>query len=139
MKKTLPRSDVVQATVTLQAYPGQQWTGHIDSLSGALDPTTRTLKVRVALPNPDQRLKPEMFGTIHVKAGSHQALVVPAAAIIREGNTTVVFVKNAGKPEQRLVTVGQTIDGTVEILTGVRAGDEVAADGAELLKGGPTE
>jgi membrane fusion protein, heavy metal efflux system len=128
-----------QATVTLQAYPGQQWTGHIDSLSGALDPTTRTLKVRVALPNPDQRLKPEMFGTIHVKAGSHQALVVPAAAIIREGNTTVVFVKNAGKPEQRLVTVGQTIDGTVEILTGVRAGDEVAADGAELLKGGPTE
>ena len=48
-----------QVTVTLQAYPGQQWTGHIDSLSGALDPTTRTLKVRVALPNPDQRLKPD--------------------------------------------------------------------------------
>ena len=128
-----------QVTVTLQAYPGQQWAGHIDSLAGALDPTTRTLKVRVALLNPDQRLKPEMFGTIHVKAGTHQALAVPAAAIIREGNATTVFLKNSGKPEQRTVTVGQTVDGNVEILTGLRAGDEVAADGAELLKGGPTE
>lgn len=128
-----------QVTVTLQAYPGQQWTGHIDSLSGALDPTTRTLKVRVALPNPDQRLKPEMFGDIHVTAGAHQALMVPAAAVIREGNTATVFVKNAGKPEQHTVTVGQTVDGNVEILTGLHAGDEVAADGAELLKGGPSE
>jgi membrane fusion protein, heavy metal efflux system len=126
-------------TVTLQAYPGRQWSGRIDSLAGTLDATTRTLKVRVALPNPDQRLKPEMFGTIHVKAGTHQALVVPAAAIIREGNATIAFVKNAGKPEQRTVTVGQTVDGNVEILTGLRAGDEVAADGAELLRGGPTE
>ncbi len=128
-----------QVTVTLQSYPRQQWTGHIDSLSGVIDPTTRTLKVRVALANSDQRLKPEMFGTIHVKAGTHQALVVPAAAIIREGDTATVFVKNAGKPEQRAVTVGQTLDGNVEIVSGLRAGDEVAADGAELLKGGQAE
>ena len=128
-----------QVTVTLQAYPGQQWSGHIDSLSGTLDPTTRTLKVRVALPNPDHQLKPEMFGDIHVKAGTHQVLVVPAAAIIREGNTATVFVKNAAKPEQRTVTVGQTVDGSVEIRSGLHAGDEVAADGAELLKGGPSE
>jgi membrane fusion protein, heavy metal efflux system len=126
-------------TVTLQAYSGKEWTGRIDSLSGALDPTTRTLKVRVALANPDQRLKPEMFGAIHVRAGTHQALVVPAAAIIREGNATTVFVKNAGKPEQRTVTVGQAVDGNVEILSGLRLGDEVAAEGAELLKGGPSE
>ena len=126
-------------TVTLPAYPGRQWSGHIDSISGALDPTTRTLKVRVALPNPEQRLKPEMFGTIHVQAGTHQALMVPAAAIIREGNATTVFLKNAGKPEQRTVTIGQTVDGKVEVLSGLRAGDEVAAEGAELLKGGPTE
>ncbi len=129
-----------QVVVSLSAYAGRQWTGHIDSVSGALDPTTRTLKVRVALPNPDQRLKPEMFGTIHVNAGTRQALVVPAAAVIREGNATTLFLKNAaGNPEQRTVTIGATVDGHVEIRTGVRAGDEVAAEGAELLKGGPTE
>lgn len=126
-------------TITFQAYPGKQWSGRIDSLSGALDPSTRTLKVRVTLPNSDQSLKPEMFGTIHVKSGAHQALVIPAPAVIREGTTTTVFVNNAGKPEQRAVTVGQTVDGTVEILSGLRAGDEVAADGAELLKGGPSD
>ena len=127
------------ATITLQAYPGQEWSGRIESLSGALDPATRTLKVRAILPNPDQRLKPEMFGTIHLKAGTRQALVVPAAAIIREGNTATVFVKSGDKPEQRTVTVGPTIDGSVEILSGLRVGDEVAAEGAELLKGGPSE
>src|SRR5262249_54160798 len=125
-------------TVTLQAYADQQWTGHIDSVSGALDTATRTLKVRVALPNPDQRLKPEMFGTIHVKAGTHQTLVGPAAAVIREGSTTTVFVNNGGKPEQRTVTIGQTVDGKVEVLSGLRGGEEVAAEGAELLKGGST-
>lgn len=126
-----------QVTVSIEAYPDREWTGHIDSISGALDPTTRTLKVRVSLPNADQRFKPEMFATIHVKTGTHRAVVVPAAAVIREGSTTTVFVKNAGNPEQRTVTVGQTVDGHVEILTGLRPGDEVAAEGAELLKGGP--
>src|SRR5581483_12174249 len=56
--------------VTIQAYPGREWAGHIDSVSGTLDPTTRTLKVRVVLPNARQQLKPEMFGAIHVKTGT---------------------------------------------------------------------
>jgi len=125
--------------VTIQAYPGREWAGHIDSVSGTLDPTTRTLKVRVVLPNSRQQLKPEMFGAIHVKTGTHEALAVPSAAIIRDGGNTTVFVSNDGKPEQRIVTIGQIVDGQAEILTGLHAGDEVAADGAELLKGAPSE
>lgn len=128
-----------QVNITLAAYPDKEWNGHIDSISGALDPASRTLKVRVALPNADERIKPEMFGTIHVKAGMHHALVVPAAAIVREGSLTTAFVNVGGKPEQRTVTTGQTIDGNVEITGGLQPGDEVAAEGAELLKGGPTE
>src|SRR5262249_13766923 len=96
-------------TVTLQAYPGEQWSGRIDSISGALDPATRTLKLRIALPNPSLRLKPEMFGTIHVNTGLHQVLVVPMTAIIREGESTTVFVNNGGNPEQRTVAVGQAV------------------------------
>ena len=122
-------------SITLQAYTGKQWNGHVDSISGALDPTTHTLKVRVSLPNPGHQIKPEMFGSIHVRAGTHQALVVPSAAIVREGNTTTVFFNRSGKAEQRTVTVGQTVDGKVEIISGLRVGEEVAAVGAELLKG----
>jgi cobalt-zinc-cadmium efflux system membrane fusion protein len=125
------------ATITLQAYEGRQWSGQIDSISGALDPATRTLKVRIALANPKQLLKPEMFGSIHVMVGTHQAVVVPATAIIRDGAAETVFAKNGSTQEQRPVTVGQTVDGKVEVLSGLRAGDEVAVEGAELLKGRP--
>lgn len=123
-------------SVTFQAYQGQEWSGHIDSVAGALDPITRTLKVRVALRNPQRLLKPEMFGTIHVRVGEHQALVVPAASIIREGSVTTAFVRNAAGPEQRTVTVGQMVDGKAEVLSGLHVGEEIAAEGAELLQGG---
>jgi cobalt-zinc-cadmium efflux system membrane fusion protein len=126
-------------TVTLQAFPDEQWSGHIDSLPGMLDPTTRTLKVRVTLPNPTQSLKPEMFGAIRVKTGTHNALVVPETAIIREGGATKVFINKEGKPERRKVTVGTTVDGKVEVLSGLQADEEVAAEGAELLKGGSSQ
>ncbi len=123
-------------TVTLQAYDGQHWSGRVDSISGALDPVTRTLKVRVVLPNPGQKLKPEMFGTIHVQAGAHRTLVVPAAAVIHQGDTATVYVRRNGISEPHAVTVGQSMDGHVEILSGLHLGDEIAAQGAELLQGG---
>ena len=125
--------------VTLEAFVGRKWKGHIASISGALDPASRTLSIRVVLPNPDHLLKPEMFATIHVYLHSHEALVVPATAIIHEGNTTSVFVKSPGQPERHSVTIGQVVDGKVEIVKGLNPGEEVAADGAELLKGGSTE
>jgi cobalt-zinc-cadmium efflux system membrane fusion protein len=126
-------------TVTFDAYPGQQWTGRIDSLSGALDPGTRTLKVRVALANTGQKLKPEMFATIRVDVGKHTAVVVPASAVIHEGQTTTVFVSSNGQPEQRNVTTGHAIDGKVEITSGLQLGQQIAVEGAELLTGGPSQ
>lgn len=124
-----------KATVTVDAFPGQQWSGRIDSVSGALDPVTRTLKVRVALPNAADKLKPEMFATIRIAVGSHTAVVIPASAVIHEGQSTIVFVQNHGKPEQQNVTTGQVVDGKVEITSGLRAGQPVAVNGAELLTG----
>jgi cobalt-zinc-cadmium efflux system membrane fusion protein len=128
-----------QVTVTLDAYPGQRWQGHIESLSGALDPATRTLKVRVALQNNNYKLKPEMFATIHVDIGKHNAIVVPSSAVIHEGQATTVFVANSGKPEQRNITTGQAVDGMIEVKSGLQVGQQIAVDGAELLTGGPSQ
>jgi cobalt-zinc-cadmium efflux system membrane fusion protein len=125
-----------RVNVTVDAFPGQKWTGRVDSLSGALDPVTRTLKVRVALPNPGEKLKPEMFAAIHLDVGSHKAIVVPSSAVIHEGQNTIVFVDNQGKPEQQNVTTGQAVDGKVEITSGIHEGQRVAVNGAELLTGG---
>jgi membrane fusion protein, heavy metal efflux system len=125
-----------QVVITSDAYPGQQWSGRIAALSGTLDPATRTLKARVALSNADSKLKPEMFAVIHADIGTHQALVLPASAIIHEGQSTIVFVDENGKVAQRNVTTGQALDGHVEITSGLQPGQQVAADGAELLTGG---
>ncbi len=128
-----------QVTITFDAYPGLQWTGRIDSLSGALDPATRTLKVRVALANAGQKLKPEMFATISAEIARHHAIVVPASAVIHQGQTTTVFVSSNGQPEQRTVTTGPSIDGMVEITSGLQVGQQIAVQGAELLTGGPSQ
>jgi membrane fusion protein, heavy metal efflux system len=128
-----------KVTVTVDAFPGQRWTGHINSISGALDAVTRTLKVRVTLPNPGDKLKPEMFAAIHVGVGAHAAVVVPSSAVIHEGQSTVVFVDNNGQPERRNVTAGQAVDGKVEISSGLEKGQRVAVNGAELLTGGASQ
>ena len=128
-----------RVTVTVDAFPAQKWQGRIGSVSGALDPTTRTLKARVALPNPGDKLKPEMFAAIHVDTGTHNAIVVPSAAVIHQGQNTVVFIDNNGRPEQKNVTTGQTLDGKVEITSGLEPGQRVAANGAELLTGGASQ
>lgn len=125
-----------KVTMTVDSFPGQQWSGHIDSVSGALDPVTRTLKVRVVLSNPGDKLKPEMFAALHVAVGKHAAIVVPDFAVIHEGESTIVFVENNGKPEQRNVTIGQAADGGVEVTSGLDQGQRVAVNGAELLTGG---
>ncbi len=125
--------------VTMDAFPGQQWAGMIDSIAGGLDPVTRTLKVRVALKNPGDRMKPEMFATIHLGLGRHTAVMVPSSAVIHEGQNTVVLVDNEGKPEKRNVTTGQAVDGKVEITSGLQTGQKVAGNGAELLSGGTSQ
>lgn len=128
-----------KVNVTVDAFPGQSWTGRINSVSGALDPATRTLKVRVELANPGNKLKPEMFAAIHVDIGRHTAIVVPTSAVIHEGQNTVLFVDNNGKAEQRNVTIGQAVDGKVEIASGLEKGQRVAVNGAELLTGGASQ
>lgn len=128
-----------KVNVTVDAFPGQQWSGKISSVSGTLDPVTRTMKVRVALNNTGEKLKPEMFGTIHVDVGTHKAIVVPTSAVIHEGQNAVVYVELDGKPEQHNVNLGQAMDGTVEIQSGLQPGQRVAVNGAELLTGGASQ
>ncbi len=126
--------------VKLAAYPGRQWSGRIAAVSDALDPTTRTLKLRVVLPNPGRQLKPEMFATIHAETGQHEALLVPTTAVIREGNLASVYVQDTrGKVEQRQVSAGRNLDGFVEITAGLHAGEKVAGTGVELLRGGASD
>jgi len=128
------------AQVSLNAYPGEHWAGRVSVISDEVDPATRTLKVRVVLENPGGRIKPGMFGTIRMLRTTSKGILVPAAAVIREGADASVFVKkDNGQYARRKVTIGRVADDTIEIVSGLQSGETVVVDGALLLRAAASE
>ncbi len=129
------------ANITVSGYPGLTLHGIIDNISDAVDPVSLTLKVRVVLPNPGHRLKPQMYATMAVTGHQHNVIVVPATAVIQNGHDTFVFVEtapaqgnNPPKYERRTVTLGEVHADNDEITQGLADGDNVVVTGAELLR-----
>ena len=118
-----------------EALPGVSRTGRITYVHPILNPETRTVRVRVAMANGDQRLKPGMYATLTMVAnGGRSALTVPRGAVLSTGERNLVFVRRAdGKLEPRLVTLGGTGDERVEILGGLAAGETVVASATFLV------
>ena len=114
--------------------------GKISFISPALDVTSRTLQVRIVTDNPEAKLKKDQYVTATVQAGViENALTVPDAAILRtaENEPFVYVVADPAKPNQfgqRLVSVGESHGGKTQILSGLRQGENVAADGSLFLQ-----
>jgi cobalt-zinc-cadmium efflux system membrane fusion protein len=126
--------------VTVTGYPGKVYHSRVDNISDAVDPTTLTLKVRVILPNPGHRIKPQMYATVAVTDQRATAIVVPATAVIRDGLSNYVFLLTApGKYARRNVQLGQAHGDSVEILGGLHDNDQIASTGTELLRGAEAE
>lgn len=123
------------AKVTLAAIPDRSWNGTISSISDVLDPTSRTLKIRVVLANPQRQLKPEMFATIHLVGRKQNLMIVPATAVLHDDGNTFVMVKRPdGKYEKRGVAISNTQSGKTEIASGLQPGETIVISGAELLR-----
>ena len=120
---------------TLEALPGTQWTGRIAYIYPTLNPETRTVKIRVVVPNRDLKLKPGMYATIRV-AGTARAnvLTVPRAAVLSTGERSIVFVREAnGQLTPREVALGASSDDRIEVLRGLAAGETVVASATFLV------
>lgn len=130
----LPQSGDVD--IRVDAYPDKVFRGALTYVSDVIDPKTRTAKVRCVVPNPGGLLKLDLFATVIIPTNERkQSVVVPVAAVQQIDNQPVVFVrKTEGQFERRKVTTGQTTGGVVEILDGVRAGEQIVADGSFYLK-----
>ena len=126
----------IPARITVQAWSHEPFAGRIAKLGESLDPQTRTVKVRVAVPNAAGRLKPEMYATAEIDVGaSRQAIFVSADATQEIRGETVVFVRAApDKFEARHVETGGVIGRSLEIVRGLRPGELVAVSGAFVLK-----
>jgi Cu(I)/Ag(I) efflux system membrane fusion protein len=118
-----------------QALPGEHRTGRISYVYPALDPETRTVRVRVVLPNHDLRLKPGMYATIRITGGAREAvLTVPRSAVLSTGERSIVFVRDAsGSLAPREVALGASNEERIEILRGVSAGETVVASATFLV------
>ena len=123
------------AAIAVNGYPGLTLRGAINNVSDAVDPTSLTLKVRVVLPNPGHRLKPDMYATMTLTGKPRDVIVVPATAVIQNGHETFVFAETQpGKYERRDVSLGDTHGDSDEITQGLSDGDKVVTTGAELLR-----
>jgi cobalt-zinc-cadmium efflux system membrane fusion protein len=125
------------ATVTTGAYPGIRFEGRVNYISEAIDPASRTAKVRVSVANPGGRLKPEMYTVVAlaVATDGQRALKAPADAIFTEDGRSFVYVElSAGHFARRAVEVAPGEGPDRRILTGLRPGDRIVVDGALLLR-----
>jgi cobalt-zinc-cadmium efflux system membrane fusion protein len=124
------------ASVYVQAYPEQPFSGKVARLSEELDATTRTIKVRIELPNKDGLLKPEMYATAEIAVGgSEPALFVPHEAVQVVSGAQAVFIR-AGESRFALrpIQTGRNLESEVEVLRGLQPGETVVARGSFLLK-----
>ncbi len=126
----------MRAIVTVRAYMGQPIAGEVTFIYPGLKSETRTARVRIAVPNPDGRLKVDMYADVVFQAGvgGTPVVAVPTSALIDSGNRQVVLVaKGEGRFEPRAVRVGRRGDGYVEILEGVKKGEEVVTSVTFLI------
>jgi membrane fusion protein, copper/silver efflux system len=102
-------------------------------LDPVLDPTTRTVKVRLEFPNPDGDLRPEMFGEVMLRGATREGLKIPSDAVVPTGTTQVVFVAlGEGRFQPREVRLGESDGKSVEVTSGLKAGEQVVT-GANFL------
>ena len=123
------------ATADVPALPGEHFVGRVDYLYPELTAATRTLKVRVVIKNPAQRLRPGMFAAVQLSGMTQeQVLTVPTEAVIKTGTRSVIIVADDGTHfRPSLVRVGAEHGGRSEILEGLAAGQNVVASGQFLI------
>jgi len=123
-----------RVSLTLSYYPGKTYTGNISYVYPTVDPQTRTVKVRVQLPNPSFLLKPQMFADAQLRVDYGTKILVPEGAVLNSGAEQHVFVVHPGGMfEPRTVTVGPVVDGNAVILSGLKAGETIVVSGNFLI------
>jgi multidrug efflux pump subunit AcrA (membrane-fusion protein) len=132
-----------RVTVRVVAYPNKLFEGHVDWVSGTLDATSRTAKVRCSIANPNRELKPEMYATVSVSVAEQRALAIPRSALLRIGDQTMVFLETGTSPNglvkfrRQPIAVDEDEGGDYLPVKNdtLKRGDQVVTSGGILLSG----
>jgi RND family efflux transporter MFP subunit len=122
------------AQITVDAYPGKTFSGRVDQILPQVDPTTRTVRVRLVLPNPRLKLKPGMYVNVVLKVLLGRQLVVPASAVLQSGTRQVVFVNRGdGNLEPRQVMTGARVGDEFIVTKGLKANESIVTSANFLI------
>lgn len=123
-------------SVTVNSYPDKVFPGKVDYTGASLDTDSRTMPVRATVQNPQIILKPEMFANMRVDIGETEALSIPFESVRKTGEATVAYVVlGNSRFEERKIEVGRRLGNRVEILNGLRPGEQVVAHGSLQVQG----
>lgn len=124
----------MEAEITIEALPGRVSTGRVEYVYPTLEDRTRSMRARVALANPDGRLKPGMYATVRLTAQVAETLTVPGSAVLYSGERALVFVDmGGGQLMPHEVVVGTRGENYTEIVSGVEPGQRVVTSAQFLL------
>jgi Cu(I)/Ag(I) efflux system membrane fusion protein len=138
------------ATMTTPSYPGKVFKGKVTFIWPHLESQTRTLKIRIEIPNPNLDLKPNMYATVELHVPLGKKLAIPESAVLRTGKRNIVFVDHGeGRMEIRDIKTGINVNRYYEVLAGLKPGERIVTaanflidaeskvQGAELVWEGP--
>ena len=125
-----------EATFTVLPYPQELFRGKVILVGNQVEAASRTLEVRIGVDNADGRLKPGMFADVGIVTTIlDNVLLIPDSALQTDGDSQIVFVALDGnKFEKRVVKLGEEQQGRVQVLAGLKAGEQIATEGSFILK-----
>lgn len=123
-----------EARTTLSSFPGEVFKGRITYIFPYLNPNTRTAKVRIEIPNPLGKLKPEMYGNVELRIHLGKKLTIPESAVLQTGVRQIVFVdKGDGLFEVRFIKLGARTEELYEVKEGLDEGERVVSSANFLI------
>ena len=124
-----------RASVTVQGIPGRTFNGRVDFIYPTMESQSRTVKVRIALPNPQRVLRPDMFASVAIQTGNNaQSLLVPKSAVLRTGKRDLVILAlGEGRFRPQQVQLGAETPDHYAVQAGVKEGDIVVTSAQFLI------
>ena len=123
------------AQVTVDAYPGRHFNGRIDQVLPQVDPTTRTVRVRLIFRNPGVVLKPGMYVNVAIAVPLGRQLVIPSSAVLQTGSRAIAFINRGNGNLEPRDHRDRAADSTIRliVLNGLKAGEQVVSSANFLV------
>jgi membrane fusion protein (multidrug efflux system) len=140
LEQDIPRVTMgLEASVTVDAFPGKKFTGNVSKFAQAVDLATRTMAVELDIPNPGHLLRPGMFATVSLNVGRHQdAVTLPTQALLKDDQGLFVYIARQDTARRLRVTTGGEQNSRTEILSGLEGTEDVITTGQQYVRnGGP--